>query len=370
MRISQLLLGLVAAASLAHAGIIVYTDSVTANGIIGSTQFTDARVTLMAIGNTADVTNPSSQFYELTVPAFSINIAGVGTYTVTNSNVGTSSSVFARQGPNCPVVGITPGEDILDTNGFVGSGGCASGTILFDTLLNYALTTPVDVTGYSSFGTNIPVSTNGGTFEFTGPLGTELDSTFTATVPLLPDPCPQDADTGDCFFGYNFFGNNPTPMPPPGYYWAPLNTVYDFPSASSGSWFDPANAYGYAYEMTGSSLFTSVVFPTGFNQPFVVTAAGCTIPMTFTGGQTLDFVALCGQGVSGFDITNISPSFDPTNPGAFPVSLTFNTPTANFVATALDATPEPATVAMAGIALAGLAAFRYRRSARKAARLE
>ena len=96
--------------------------------------------------------------------------------------------------------------------------------------------------------------------------------------------------------------------------------------------------------MTGDSLFTNILaFPTGFDEPFDLTSPGCTIPGTFTSGDSLNFVSLCGKGVSEFAITGIDPPFDPTNSSAFPIELTFDTPTADFVAAPLDSSPEPAT---------------------------
>jgi hypothetical protein len=61
-------------------------------------------------------------------------------------------------------------------------------------------------------------------------------------------------------------------------------------------WFDPPTASGYTYQMTDGSLFTEIVdLPTGFLKPFDVTAPGCSIPGTFEGGQSVNFVALCGK---------------------------------------------------------------------------
>jgi hypothetical protein len=101
--------------------------------------------------------------------------------------------------------------------------------------------------------------------------------------------------------------------------------------------------------MTGSSLFTSIQdLPLGFQDPFIVTSPGCTIPGTYDPGQRVDFAALCGGGVSTFTITGINPSFDPTNPEAFPIQIAFNTRTADFIAEPLGpvSTPEPSSVVL------------------------
>lgn len=120
---------------------------------------------------------------------------------------------------------------------------------------------------------------------------------------------------------------------------------FKFSDVINRAWVDPATAFGYTYQMTSDSLFTEILdLPTGFLEPFTVTSPGCSIPGTFGAGQSVDFAALCGGGVSEFTVTGIDPMFDPTNSGAFPIQLAFNTPTADFVAGALgSAVPEPAT---------------------------
>lgn len=219
-------------------------------------------------------------------------------------------------------------------------------------LSTYNLKTPIGpIAGARGFDSG-PFNTNAGALDFTGVAAL---ATFTAAgPPLLPDLCPTDPISGDCFFGYDV----DPPTPPPGYYWTPILPMYDFPDSPRGNWFDPAGASGYLYEMTGGSLFTSLDLPTGFDQPFYIATPGCTIPGTFEPGQSADFLALCGRGVSEFAITGIGPSFDPTNSGAFPIELAFNTPTANFIAEPLESSPEPGATALFGIGLAFLAALK------------
>jgi len=142
-----------------------------------------------------------------------------------------------------------------------------------------------------------------------------------------------------------------------------VDRCFEFILASSGAWFDPATASGYTYQMTGGSLFTNILnFPTGFTEPFDVTSPGCTIPGTFSAGQSLDFVSLCGNGVSSFTVTGIDPMFDPTNPEAFPIELAFNTPTADFVAAPLtSAVPEPWSALLLSSGMAALGLIHRRR---------
>ena len=55
-----------------------------------------------------------------------------------------------------------------------------------------------------------------------------------------------------------------------------------------------------------------------------------------------------------FTITGIDPAFDPTDPKAFPIDLTFNTPVADFVAEPLgisSAVPEPSSLPLLGAGL-------------------
>src|SRR5262249_21952620 len=126
-------------------------------------------------------------------------------------------------------------------------------------------------------------------------------------------------------------------------------------SGPPGGWYDPATASGYTYAMTGQSLFTEILnFPSGFDQPFDVTSPGCSIPGSFSPGDSVDFVSLCGHGVSQFSVTGIDPTFDPSNPTAFPIQLLFDTPTADFVAAPLGPAgpvpaPEPTTLALLGV---------------------
>jgi hypothetical protein len=180
----------------------------------------------------------------------------------------------------------------------------------------------------------------------------------TPTAPVLPGPpvpvtqCPAYSQTPGRPIapGYNI-GTFCYPIPASG--------------GASGSWYDPPTASGYAYEMTDTSLFTSILdFPPGFLGSFQVTTPRCTIPGTYGPGQSVNFVALCGAGVSSFAVTGIDPAFDPTNTSAFPIQLAFDTPTASFdaeplVSTTTDA-PEPPAVAMIASGLAVLTGLRRR----------
>jgi hypothetical protein len=122
-----------------------------------------------------------------------------------------------------------------------------------------------------------------------------------------------------------------------------------FKNTVTGRWFDPPTAYGFEYSMLSNSVFTQILgFPTGFSNLFTITV-GNRVLGQFQPGDTVDFVALLGQGVSSFSLTGINPLADPENPTAFPLQLTFNTNTADFQMTALspnqpESVPEPSTV--------------------------
>ncbi len=126
-----------------------------------------------------------------------------------------------------------------------------------------------------------------------------------------------------------------------------LDGVFRFIDVIGGKWYDPPSAYGFRYEMTGDSLFTSILnFPVGFENPFTV-SVGDTNLGEFLPGDSIDFVSLLGNGVSEFTITGLD--VDPTNPTAFPIKLDFDTDTASFDMHALieedsQNVPEPVSV--------------------------
>lgn len=100
------------------------------------------------------------------------------------------------------------------------------------------------------------------------------------------------------------------------------------------TWSDPPVATGFEYEIDSSAgaLFTSIdAFPAGFAGPFTVSVSGVDIPGSFGPGDSVHF----GAGVTRFRISGIDPAVDSGRSDAFPVKLSFNTPTASFAMTPL-----------------------------------
>lgn len=141
-----------------------------------------------------------------------------------------------------------------------------------------------------------------------------------------------------------------------------VDGVYVFNNVPSGRWYDPPIANGFVYTMTSGDHFTSIQdFPTGFNNPFTVTAEG----QSWSGspGSPVDFLALLGHGVSSFSISGISPGVDATDSSAFPLLLNFDSTTASFT---MAAVPEPSTFVMLSTLFATITAVRARRAKKPA----
>jgi len=129
---------------------------------------------------------------------------------------------------------------------------------------------------------------------------------------------------------------------------------FEFSNVGTGLWYDPPGASGYEYTMTDDSLFTDILnFPGGFDGPFQVETEGNDLGI-FGPGESVDFEALVGHGVSQFSITGISPETDPSDPGAYPIHLAFDVATASFSMQAVSSVPLPAAVWLFGSGLLGL----------------
>ncbi len=179
---------------------------------------------------------------------------------------------------------------------------------------------------------------------------------FASAVSVLPFSAPDDfiAPGAAGFTTMRKAGESPSapilPVIRPGFFQCLI--------CSSGGWIDPEAAYGYTYQMLGGSLFTGILdFPTGFSNQFMVVADGVILG-SFGPGQGVTFP---GSGTVAFTILGIEPAVDSTDPGAFPLRLAFNTPTASFAMTPIS-TPEPAPITLLSLGLVGIALIeRYRR---------
>lgn len=116
------------------------------------------------------------------------------------------------------------------------------------------------------------------------------------------------------------------------------NGEFIFDDAVSGLWFDPPFVPGFRYTMLGDSLFTQILdFPVDFASDFEVVVDGVSLG-SFGPGESVDFVALMGDGVNEFTVQGIEPLVDAADATAFPLQLAFNTATADFM---MAAVPEP-----------------------------
>jgi hypothetical protein len=163
-----LLLGGVGQIGQAQAGPITYTEQITGSGTLGGTPFTDALVTLILKGDTANVTSPSLLFLVNSGTA-TVEVAGIGTAKFTEAIL-----VFDNQaGP------VEAG--FLSATNF-----SHSILVTFNgAFFSYDLTTAISVSGQSGIDGNT-FKTSLGDFV----LASGGDSTFTA-APAVPEAVPE-----------------------------------------------------------------------------------------------------------------------------------------------------------------------------------
>ena len=163
----------------AEAGSITYIEAGSGSGYLGTSNFTDALVTLTA---TADTGNITTYILGFAVPAASatVNVAGIGTATITAPVI-----VF--------VMDMQQGFPLVPHAGFAFEPGTPNeGFSTIMTLQNsafasYNLATSIGpLTGPGGpTGPGSPFGTSLGSFAFTDFLGT---STFQATAVTVPEP--------------------------------------------------------------------------------------------------------------------------------------------------------------------------------------
>lgn len=184
----------------AHAAPITYVQTGTASGMLGTTSFTDAFVTVTVTGDTTNVVPEpfgafDCPFCFVNVGTTTVNIPGVGTAIVTDP---TGIWVFGQPididdnpaTPDLPGVVIGTVDDPPALDSFTGLGGTGSMA-----LLGYDLTTSIGpissaLLGGVGYPTDLFVNTTLGALSFTSNLSTDAQGTFTATVRVTPIPEP------------------------------------------------------------------------------------------------------------------------------------------------------------------------------------
>lgn len=126
-----------------HAAPIMYTETATATGLLGSRSFTNSLITLVATADTINVANAGGVFFLVTNDLATVTVQGIGTATFT-----IATETFSNQ--MVGAVGISrqdTGFDILDTfNGIFisynlqSSLGPVSGTAAFNPGSDFATT--------------------------------------------------------------------------------------------------------------------------------------------------------------------------------------------------------------------------------------
>jgi hypothetical protein len=151
-----------------RAGMIVYTETVDATGSLGSLgSFTDKLVTITLTGNTANVTNPASGEF-VNFDTCTVNVAGLGTATFTDS-------IFVGSNQNFTEAGFFDNSQSQDT----------ILSTIDATLATYDLKTSIGpISNTASFNPTVTFPTTDGNFQITALFG---NSTFTATT-TTPEP--------------------------------------------------------------------------------------------------------------------------------------------------------------------------------------
>ncbi len=171
--IAAVAMALVVQVQSASAGPITYTQIATGSGSLGGTSFTNAVVTITAIADTAGIilSDPSDKFYEVTNESTTVDVAGIGSATFTDTIYTGVVQLFQVAGFH-----DINSEDILDT-----------GSPTFST---YNLSTSIGpLAGTTIINPGWSFPTTAGAFIFTS--ANENDSTFQATLGTAPIPEPS-----------------------------------------------------------------------------------------------------------------------------------------------------------------------------------
>jgi len=168
------LVGCLGTATTLRAAAVTYTFTATGSGTIGTTGFTNALVTITAIGDTSTVaeapqpTFPPNVFFNAP-PQFNVSISGVGTatFTGTNSFFGGHGYVFDNENSSFAGFGVESDHGDISNSAFA----------------TYDLRSSIGpLSGVSMSFSN--EATSLGSLSLT----TVTDGTFTAVVSSAPEP--------------------------------------------------------------------------------------------------------------------------------------------------------------------------------------
>jgi hypothetical protein len=173
-RFGMMVLGLAALALLlgsggpVSAGPIVYTVQTTASGSLGGTPFSNALVTVSFTGDTSNVTGGGG-FFTNTVGTATVNVAGLGTATFTDSMEAFVNQTFVP--PAAGIADTTIGGSVLDTF-----------NAAFATYDLRSFIGPLSGAPFINPGESFPTNRGGFILNSAG------NSTFQAASPTVPEP--------------------------------------------------------------------------------------------------------------------------------------------------------------------------------------
>ena len=183
----------------ANAAPITYQFSGTGSGAIGGMLFTDALVLFTGTADTDDVVTLSFMdltFYAVALDSLTVNIAGIGTATVTDPTevFDFPQAIIDPDGEIPPLPGLVLGrvDNPPDLGGFTGMA-----AVFSNSLAGYDLTTsvgPIADFGGVGFNENCApgpdpcIGTSLGFLSFTTNILGERGGTFTATPQGVPEP--------------------------------------------------------------------------------------------------------------------------------------------------------------------------------------
>jgi hypothetical protein len=161
-----ILLGVVAPSGRAHAAFMTYTEQVTGSGTLNGVAFTTQLVTLTYAADTANIVNNGSGFFTLTTGTATLQVDGGATGTFIAHTFG----VYTNVNINAGFYDVQQSATILATQS--------------PAVGNFALASPISVSGPTFIRPDITFSTSLGAFVLSS---TSTNATFTASA-SVPEP--------------------------------------------------------------------------------------------------------------------------------------------------------------------------------------